>query len=129
MDDSRQNAGETAQRGVQEAYTFEGLQDYLIALHREKSLRRIAREVYQNRVTIGTVGRVIQGIEPKTSQIREIFGLAPASMVIPVAGSVPDGTQVIAASRCSCGRYFVPNHPRRQKCFICSPYRPHKKGV
>ena len=128
MDDGRQNSTGSNQRGVQEAYTFGALRDYLTGLHREKSLRKIAREVYHDQVTIGTLDRVIQGIEPKTPEIRAVFGLAPASMVIPVAGSVPDGTQVVAASRCSCGRYFVSNHPRRQKCFICSPFRARKKG-
>lgn len=24
---------------------------------------------------------------------------------------------------CECGQAFVSNHPRRKKCFICSPYR------
>lgn len=59
-------------------------------------------------------------------KIRKVLDLPEIAQVIALAGSVPNGTQVIMASRCECGQYFVSNHPRRQKCFICSPYRKRK---
>lgn len=65
------------------------------------------------------------GYEPGR-RVREQLGLPPAASVVPVAGAVPDGTQVAAATRCSCGRWFVSNHPRRKRCFICSPYKGKK---
>lgn len=38
-------------------------------------------------------------------------------------GTVPPGAQVISATMCACGQYFISNHPRRHKCFICSPFK------
>jgi hypothetical protein len=46
-----------------------------------------------------------------------------AVVVIIGGGSVPPGAQVISAQVCACGQWFISNHPRRQKCFICSPYK------
>lgn len=31
--------------------------------------------------------------------------------------------QAYAVATCHCGRLFVPNHPKRKQCFICSPYQ------
>jgi hypothetical protein len=47
-------------------------------------------------------------------------------VVIIGGGSVPPGSQVISAQVCECGQWFISNHPRRQKCFICSPFK--RKG-
>jgi hypothetical protein len=63
--------------------------------------------------------------EPKTNEIRGVLGLPPSSKVIPVNGrEIPNGTQALVAEYCiDCGQPFISNHPRRRKCFICSPYR------
>jgi hypothetical protein len=47
--------------------------------------------------------------------------------VIVIEGDVPNGAQVLRATRCVCSQYFISNHPRRKKCFICSPYRKRKE--
>jgi len=61
--------------------------------------------------------------EPKRFDIREKFGLPEESAVVSVNGRVPGGSITLGAHQCECGQYFISNHPRRQKCFICSPYR------
>lgn len=49
-----------------------------------------------------------------------------ATVVVVTGGEVPQGAQVINASRCECGQWYISNHPARKRCFICSPY--HKRG-
>jgi len=81
------------------------------------------------RSTKGTVYRIAHGYQPKTIKLLLHFDLPlPEARVIAVAGIVPDGTQTIGALRCVCGDWFIPNHPRRRKCFVCSPYRKRKGG-
>jgi len=98
-------------------------------LHREvkidyktlKSWRLVAQKW---RLSKGTTYRIAHNIEPKTLEIRLLLDLPlPEARVIAIAGIVPNGTQTIGALRCICGDWFIPNHPRRRKCFICSPYR------
>ncbi|HMN11816.1 MAG TPA: hypothetical protein PKD55_05770 [Bellilinea sp.] len=72
-----------------------------------------------------TARLIAKGYEPG-KKIRERLGLPPAASVVVVYGVVPDGAQVLQAERCQCGQYFIPNHPRRRKCFMCSPYRKRK---
>lgn len=51
-------------------------------------------------------------------------GLPVAAQVVVIGGGdIPPGAQVVSALRCACGQWFVPNHPRRRRCFICSPFR------
>jgi hypothetical protein len=48
----------------------------------------------------------------------------PQAKVVPMNGrQIPDGSQALMALRCDCGQYFISNHPRRRKCYKCSPYR------
>ena len=62
--------------------------------------------------------------EPKTPEIRKKLGLPVAVSVIPVSGEIPPGSQSLGASYCiRCGKPYIPNHPRRRKCFVCSAYR------
>ena len=62
--------------------------------------------------------------EPRRQETRTRLGLAPiASVVLIGEGELPDGAQTIRAIQCSCGQWFIPNHPRRKHCFICRPYR------
>lgn len=56
-------------------------------------------------------------------RIRLRLGLPPETTIVVISGEVPPGSQSIAARRCQCGHWFIANHPRRKKCFICSPYR------
>jgi hypothetical protein len=75
----------------------------------------------------GAMARLIAlGYEPGR-KVRAALGLRPVITVIQMGAEIPDGAQVISASLCSCGRWFIGNHPRRTKCFICSPFRPGKK--
>jgi hypothetical protein len=54
----------------------------------------------------------------------KILGIAVISEVQVVSGSIPPGSQSLGASYCiRCGKPFIPNHPRRRKCFTCSPPR------
>lgn len=65
----------TAGEGVQQAYTFDALQDMLKQLHATESLRAISKRLYDGRVSHGTVDRCIKGIEPRDDEIRAIMGL------------------------------------------------------
>lgn len=58
---------------------------------------------------------------------RSRFGLPPiATVTVMLEGEIPEGTQVLNAVRCKCGRWYATNHPARRKCFICSPSRLQK---
>ncbi len=78
----------------------------------------------------GAMARLIAtGYDPG-KKIRQKLDLPQSATVIVILGNrVPDGTQVVNASQCSCGQWFVPNHPRRLKCFMCSPYRGRKGAL
>lgn len=60
-------------------------------------------------------------------KISRLLNLPPRVDVIVVLGEVPPGAQTIAARLCSCGQWFIANHPRRSHCFICRPYKESKK--
>lgn len=117
---------------VQSSYTEEGLQQFL---WRErllgKTLRAIAQESFGGRVTHGDIARALRGELPAGREKRAAFGLPVVTAVLVMGGSeIPPGAQVIAtAERCDCGQWFIPNHPARRRCFICSPYRRRKKRL
>lgn len=72
----------------------------------------------------GTLCRIAKGgYEPQKTEMRQRLGLPPISSVTPVEGEIPGGSLSIGARQCECGRWFISNSPRRNKCFICSPYR------
>lgn len=56
---------------------FKELQSFLIALYEgeRKTLRQIAKEDFDNKVTHGAIDRCIKGIEPRDNEIRKWFGL------------------------------------------------------
>lgn len=57
---------------------------------------------------------------------RKLLGIDPpatASITLAWDGDCPPGTQAPPATLGKCGHWFISNHPRRSKCFICSPYR------
>lgn len=62
---------------------------------------------------------------PPVNVLRTL-GIGVVSQVVVVFGEVPPGAQVIAAQICTCGQWFVSNHPARKRCFICSPFRKSK---
>lgn len=65
---------------------------------------------------------IAQGYLPG-KKVRGLLGLPPESSVVVMAGDVPAGSQALAAMQCGCGQWFIPNHPRRKRCFVCSPYK------
>lgn len=63
-------------QGVREAYTFEGLHDMLREVHASgMSLRAIAKNLFNGKVSHGTIQRCILGKEPKDLIIRHYLGL------------------------------------------------------
>ena len=76
-------------------------------------------------ISLPTLRRISLGIEPGP-KVRKQLGLPPAGEVYYVlGGEVPEGTLAIRAERCDCGQWYISNHPRRKRCFMCRPY---KKG-
>jgi len=54
---------------------FKQLQEYLIELHKTKSLRQISGEEFNNEVSHGVIHRCIKGVEPRDNEIRKRLGL------------------------------------------------------
>ena len=95
-------------------------QRYFLAKHETlKSWRKVG-EPYG--LFPDTVRMIASGYDPGNT-VRERLRLPPKSSVVSVNGKVPGGSITLGAHQCECGQYFISNHPRRQKCFICSPYR------
>jgi hypothetical protein len=71
------------------------------------------------------MARLIAGGYDPGRKIRGLLDLAvTATVVVMLSGeAVPDGAQVIRAELCGCGQWYISNHPRRRKCFVCSAYR------
>lgn len=41
-----------------------------------------------------------------------------------VGGQVVEGAELISVvGKCNCGQAYISNHPKRKRCFTCSPYR------
>ncbi len=59
-----------------------------------------------------TVRLIANDYEPG-NKVRKNLGLSPMLLV--------------KAMECSCGEYFIANHPRRIHCFICRPFRTRRK--
>lgn len=115
--------------GVHSLYTFQQVREDIRALYRAKnSFRRIAKEDFGNQISHATIQRIYNGHEPKHAGSRLVLGLPQTSLVNPISGEIPAGTQVLNAVQCSCGQWFVTNHPRRSKCFLCSPYKGKKRA-
>lgn len=101
-------------------------------LHNEQGLSWrmiVALPEYQG-INFATISAIARGRDPKSWKIRQQLGLPmPEARVIMVAGNVPDGSQALTALKCpnkngKCGgQYFIPNHPLRRNCFVCSPVR------
>lgn len=76
-------------------------------------------------VSHGTAARIGSGWEPREAGLRRVLGLPAWRVRVEVVGGVvPEGSQVVGAVACgSCGRWYVSNHPKRRRCYACSPVR------
>ena len=63
------------------------------------------------------------------NRYRQRLGLPVVASVAPVMEPIPNGAQALFAVRCECGRWYISNHPRRKRCFLCSPYRAAKTFI
>ncbi len=73
-------------------------------------------------IPFGTLQRIAKdGYIPKKWYL--YFGIPLPANVVAVVGVIPDGSQALLALQCECGAWYISNHPRRRKCFVCSPYR------
>lgn len=85
---------------------------------------RLVAEAYG--VSKGLAYRIaVEGYEPKSAALRRKLHLPlPTARVIPIDGAIPDGAQAPGAKWCViCGRSYISNHPRRRRCYDCSPPR------
>ena len=98
----------------------------LCELHGTQSWAKIALMEEWTPIPQGTLSSMSSGYMP--DKWRPRLDLPPKSKVIVVLGEVPSGSQCIGADICIlCGRYFISNHPRRKRCFVCSPYGGRKR--
>lgn len=76
------------------------------------------------RISPALVWKIERGHEPTDPAIRARLNLHATVEVVPMGGNIRAGAQVLGSIYCNaCGEPFVSNHPRRRKCFRCSPYR------
>ncbi len=91
------------------------------------SLRKIQAQPRYEGISIASIDRIYHGQEPGP-KVRAALGLPQIGTVIVIGGgSIPAGAQVVRAELCKCGEWFISNHPRRKKCFVCSPFRRRAK--
>lgn len=111
---------------------YEEVQKTLQNLHNDQHLswRNIAGLPEYEGLNFATISAIARGRDPKSWKIRQQLSLPlPEAKVIMIAGDVPDGSQALTALKCpnkngKCGgQYFIPNHPLRRNCFVCSPVR------
>ncbi len=86
------------------------------------SWREISQDTRFGGISFATLNAIYRGRNP-SKKTRAMLGLPDEARVVVVYGEIPDGTQAIRADRCACGQWYISNHPRRRKCFQCSPYR------
>lgn len=106
------------------------IREQILELHgtRGLSYRAIARNGHFGNVPAGTLCAIANGY-PIPKRWHEDLGLEIVANVVVMHGKVSNGAQSIGETICSrCGKAFISNHPRRSKCFTCSPYR-GKKGL
>lgn len=64
---------------------------------------------------------------PKDPTIRQKLGLPIFASVIPVMGEILNGSAAMPTKICPIeGNSFIPNTGKREKCYICVPYRNRK---
>jgi hypothetical protein len=112
---------EGIKRGVQNVYTEKEIQ-HVICEKRAAgmSLRKIALD-YPG-LNYGDIQRAVKGIFPHATIKRRIFELPDFARVLAINSEIPNGSQALEALYCvKCNQPFIPNTPRRRKCFLCSP--------
>jgi len=104
------------------------VQDELQWVHRcYQSWRRIALLPAYIPIPAGTLSSIAKtGKVPKKWRPR--LNLPADASVIVMYGEIKVGSQSLGNEVCACGQPFISNHPRRKKCFMCSPYRGKRKG-
>jgi hypothetical protein len=99
-------------------------QEQLVMLHDTLGLtwREIALLERYRGIPAGTLATIA-----KTGQAphkwRRRLGLPDLGRITVMEGEAPDGSQALGARQCQCGEFFISNHPRRRKCYVCSPRR------
>lgn len=95
--------------------TLEGIRD-------DVERRRGSSEGYRQigssyGVSGGLIWHIERGHNPTDPEIRATLGLSPP------LGPETQHRGVFYCSEATCSIPFIPNHPRRRKCFECSPFR------
>ena len=119
--------GNSSDLNVKICTTYSDLPEFLkcvkTAHKRLKSWRRVAKEF--DGIPPGTLCTYAKtGYLP--NRYRQRLGLPVVASVAPVMEPIPNGAQALFAVRCECGRWYISNHPRRKRCYLCSPYRAAK---
>lgn len=97
---------------------------FLAKYQQEGTWRNVAKQygLHPNMVRL-----IAYGHRPG-NKIRKKLNLPLKSEIESMDGNIPEGSLALGAIACrKCGQSFISNHPRRRKCFICSPYRSRKK--
>jgi hypothetical protein len=100
------------------------LRDRLLERHSElDSWQLVADELELNKTTVWRVAN--QGWLPSDAVSLQKLGIAAQVGVLFMEGAIIEGGALVGQSSrtCECGVEFIPNHPRRRRCFYCSPIR------
>lgn len=73
-------------------------------------------------IPLGTLNDIYRG-RPVPKRWRAQLGYTEETTVMVVEGQLVEGSLVPGSQRCGCGRWYVANHPRRRRCYVCSPIR------
>lgn len=92
----------------------------------KKSWQNIADDYGINKAMARLIG---MGYRPGKKVSAALRLPASASVYVVGEGAVPDGAQTIRAIQCTCGRWFISNHPRRKRCFLCHPYSSRRRVI
>lgn len=110
---------------------FYEIQARIVELHSiHKSWRYLADKFYPG-ISFATISAIARGREPKKPATRKLLGLPLSIGIYPIDDQIMPGSQSLGSRQChkkrKCGgQHFIPNHPRRINCYICSPVRKRK---
>lgn len=113
--------------------TSDMVRERLKSLHDTSGLsfRKIQQMDGFRRIPAGTICSVYHG-NPVPKKYYPDLGIDDnrvVAVMVMDGGRLPESTQVISAQQCTCSQWFVPNSPRRKRCFVCSPYRKRNKVI
>ena len=124
LSNSPQIRAQATKRPVRTPYTEKSLGDVLRDWRASgASLRRIANNHFEGRVSHSVIQKCLDGEFPKSNDIREALGLPTLVIVSSVNGNVNEGAETLGSKECAineCGKSFIPNNSRRKYCFTCS---------